>query len=46
MEPDPSPIASILAFLDRHPDQAQRHREEAMRRAIKDAGRKGGPRGR
>jgi hypothetical protein len=39
-------IELILAYLARHPDQARRHREESLRRAIKAAGRKGGPHGR
>jgi hypothetical protein len=37
---------AIRAFLVRHPDKWRRHREESLRRAIKNAGRKGGPRGR
>jgi hypothetical protein len=36
----------VKAYLALHPDQAKRYREEAMRRTIKAAGRKGGPRGR
>jgi hypothetical protein len=39
-------IKRILAFLARHPDQAKRYREDAMRRAIKAAGRRGGQNGR
>jgi hypothetical protein len=39
-------IERIRAFLARHPDQARRHREESLRRAIKKEGRKGGPSGR
>jgi|LakMenEpi03Aug12_release.lakeMendotaPanAssembly.Ray.scaffolds.fasta_scaffold852858_2 hypothetical protein len=50
MAPDRRPIADmikeLLAFLALHPDQARRHREESLRRAIKAAGRKGGPHGR
>jgi hypothetical protein len=46
MEPDPSPIASIRAFLVRHPDKWRRHREESLRRAIVNAGMKGGQHGR
>jgi hypothetical protein len=39
-------IRSIRAFLARHPDKWRRHREESLRRAIVNAGRKGGPSGR
>lgn len=46
MEHDRSQIAALRAFLARHPDQWRRHREESLRLAIVNAGRKGGPRGR
>ncbi len=39
-------IKEIRAYLALHPDQAKRYREDAMRRAIKAAGKRGGQNGR